>query len=195
VTFRSTKPETWLHCRISMHRNLHFYRPFSRYEMHSTRHLLELGFVTLPDVDHSLVRCTVTSCPCPTRSSASRPACCVILGSKQDMSVNSYVQTCHLLNHDDVIGTRRVSYILYMPIPEDEPWQPEWGGGLELYPVVTGSDGVTLEPTPIPSKTIPPSWNQFIFFEVQPGRSFHSVEEVVVGTDKDGKQRLSISGW
>lgn len=36
---------------------------------------------------------------------------------------------------------------------------------------------------------------QFAFFEVQPGHSFHSVEEVVVGTPEDGIQRLSISGW
>jgi hypothetical protein len=50
------------------------------------------------------------------------------------MSVNSYKKTCHLLNHDDVIGSRRVSYILYMPLPINQPWQPEWGGALELYP-------------------------------------------------------------
>ncbi len=38
-------------------------------------------------------------------------------------------------------------------------------------------------------------WNQLVFFEVQPGHSFHSVEEVVVGESEDGRQRLSISGW
>jgi hypothetical protein len=54
------------------------------------------------------------------------------------MSVNSYKKTCHLLNHDDVIGSRRVSYILYMPLPTDQPWQPEWGGALELYPGMIG---------------------------------------------------------
>lgn len=32
-------------------------------------------------------------------------------------------------------------------------------------------------------------------FEVQPGKSFHSVEEVTVETDESGRQRLSISGW
>ena len=32
-------------------------------------------------------------------------------------------------------------------------------------------------------------------FEVQPGKSFHSVEEVTVETDEFGRQRLSISGW
>ena len=117
------------------------------------------------------------------------------------MSVNSYTKGCHLLNHDDVIGTRRVSYILYMPLPHYQLWQKDWGGALELYPVKPvlrkgeECEG-ELEPQPVPAKSIPPSWNQFIFFEVQPGRSFHSVEEVVVGGEgEDGRQRLSISGW
>ncbi|KAI5893652.1 uncharacterized protein SCHCODRAFT_02622397 [Schizophyllum commune H4-8] len=121
--------------------------------------------------------------------------CGPLSGSKQDMSVNSYTKGCHLLNHDDVIGSRRVSYILYMPLPNYQLWQPEWGGALELYPVKENANG-QLEPQPVPSKTIPPSWDQFIFFEVQPGRSFHSVEEVVVGGEgEDGRDRLSISGW
>ncbi|THG97153.1 hypothetical protein EW026_g4810 [Hermanssonia centrifuga] len=120
--------------------------------------------------------------------------CGPLSGTKQDMSVNTYTKGCHLLNHDDVIGSRRVSYILYMPLPHYQGWQEDWGGALELYPVKTGPDGVP-EPEAIPSKCIPPSWNQFIFFEVQPGKSFHSVEEVVVGEGEDGRQRLSISGW
>ncbi|KAF9034983.1 nuclear protein [Hymenopellis radicata] len=121
--------------------------------------------------------------------------CGPLSGTKQDMSVNSYTKGCHLLNHDDVIGTRRVSYILYMPLPHYQLWQKDWGGALELYPVKEGVDG-NLEPEPFPAQIIPPSWNQFIFFEVQPGRSFHSVEEVVVGGEgEDGRERLSISGW
>lgn len=91
-------------------------------------------------------------------------------------------------------GSRRVSYILYMPLPQFQGWQKEWGGALELYPVKTNANGVD-EPESIPTKSIPPSWNQFIFFEVQPGKSFHSVEEVVVGEGEDGRERLSISGW
>ncbi|KAH7887435.1 nuclear protein [Phlebopus sp. FC_14] len=118
--------------------------------------------------------------------------CGPLSGAKQDMSVNSYTRGCHLLNHDDVIGSRRVSYILYMPLPYGKPWQKEYGGALELYPVRTGPDGAS-EPEAAPSKSIPPSWNQFIFFAVQPGKSFHSVEEVVVG--EEGHERLSISGW
>ncbi|KAJ2988358.1 hypothetical protein NUW54_g9139 [Trametes sanguinea] len=120
--------------------------------------------------------------------------CGPLSGTKQDMSIVSYRKGCHLLNHDDVIGTRRVSYILYMPLPHYQGWQREWGGALELYPVKPGSDGMP-EPEAVPSKSIPPVWNQFVFFEVQPGHSFHSVEEVVVGESEDGRQRLSISGW
>ncbi|KAF7964981.1 hypothetical protein HWV62_1276 [Athelia sp. TMB] len=131
--------------------------------------------------------------------------------SRRDMSVNSYTRGCHLLNHDDVIGSRRVSYILYMPRPR--AWRPEWGGALELYPPVPvdgggvgvggggvgggsgGGGGGECEPAPAPSVRIPPAWGQFVFFEVQPGRSFHAVEEVVVGQGKAGRARVSVSGW
>ncbi|TPX60978.1 hypothetical protein PhCBS80983_g01448 [Powellomyces hirtus] len=110
--------------------------------------------------------------------------CGPLSGSKTDMSINTYLNGCHLLNHDDVIGSRRVSYILYLPDP-DEPWPAHYGGALELYPVVTkGTPAVS------PTVSIPPQWNQFVMFTVQPGHSFHSVEEVVVD-----KARLSISGW
>lgn len=111
--------------------------------------------------------------------------CGPLSAKKKDMSINDYRQGCHLLNHDDVISTRRVSYILYLPDPE-QPWQAEWGGALELYPVKTKGT-----PDDVPSKVIPPKWNQFTFFTVQPGHSFHSVEEVV----HPSQSRLSISGW
>ncbi|PWN53472.1 hypothetical protein IE53DRAFT_384043 [Violaceomyces palustris] len=111
--------------------------------------------------------------------------CGPLSAKKKDMSINDYRQGCHLLNHDDVISTRRVSYILYLPDPA-QPWQAEWGGALELYPVK--SKGT---PDDVPSKVIPPKWNQYTFFAVQPGHSFHSVEEVVHPT----QSRLSISGW
>src|SRR5271169_4098650 len=50
-------------------------------------------------------------------------------GRKTDMSINSYHRGGYLLTHDDVIGTRCVSFILYL-VPE---WNDEWGGGLRLY--------------------------------------------------------------
>ncbi len=126
------------------------------------------------------------------------------------MSVNSYKKGCHLLNHDDVIGTyelfRPRRHLMFLQVPAEfltyftassgphrsgrrngeEPWK--------LYPVKEGASGIN-EPECIPSKVIPPSWNQFIFFEVQPGHSFHSVEEVVVDEGGNERQRLSISGW
>ncbi|ORY06722.1 hypothetical protein K493DRAFT_16228 [Basidiobolus meristosporus CBS 931.73] len=110
--------------------------------------------------------------------------CGPLSSSKTDLSTNIYRNGSHLLNHDDVIGTRRVSYILYLTDP-DEPWKPEDGGALELYPVLEkGTPAVS------PTVSIPPQWNQMVFFTVQPGHSFHSVEEVVVD-----KPRLSVSGW
>ncbi|KAI8332562.1 Oxoglutarate and iron-dependent oxygenase degradation C-term-domain-containing protein [Chlamydoabsidia padenii] len=111
--------------------------------------------------------------------------CGPLSGSKTDMSINSYNDGCHLLNHDDVIGTRRVSFILYLTDP-DQRWDPKDGGALELYPVI--QKGI---PATEPTVVIPPQWNQFVMFTVQPGHSFHSVEEVVA----QDKPRLSISGW
>ena len=90
-----------------------------------------------------------------------------------------------LPHRSDVISTRRLSYILYLPDPS-QPWEPRFGGALELYPVVSPHI-----PEAIPTKTIPPAWNQYTFFTVQPGHSFHSVEEVAHPT----ASRLSISGW
>jgi Rps23 Pro-64 3,4-dihydroxylase Tpa1-like proline 4-hydroxylase len=33
-------------------------------------------------------------------------------------SINVYTEGCHLLCHDDVIGSRRLSYILYLTDPD-----------------------------------------------------------------------------
>jgi Rps23 Pro-64 3,4-dihydroxylase Tpa1-like proline 4-hydroxylase len=123
-------------------------------------------------------------------------------GKKTDMAVNVYVPGCHLLCHDDVIGSRRVSYILYLTDP-DKPWQANWGGALRLYPTdeEKGEDGKLYKvPRAEFSKVIPPAWNQLSFFAVQPGESFHDVEEVYhraegVEEDDGGRVRMAISGW
>ncbi|KAK4049210.1 putative component of NuA3 histone acetyltransferase complex [Microbotryomycetes sp. JL221] len=127
--------------------------------------------------------------------------CGPLSGTKTDMSCAEYSQGCYLLNHDDVIGTRRISFILYLPLNEPA-WKPEWGGALELYPVLEADDKNPDRPNvpqAKPTKSIPPSFNQFAFFEVQPGHSFHSVEEVVVEGEvgkRGGKgARVSLSGW
>jgi len=116
---------------------------------------------------------------------------------------NVYTPGCHLLCHDDVIGSRRVSWILYLLDP-DIPWKPEWGGALRLYPTktVTTENGDQVKvPEPDFSKVIPPAWNQLSFFTVQPGESFHDVEEVYRRSEKEleendgGRIRMAISGW
>lgn len=105
-------------------------------------------------------------------------------GIKTDLSIQLYTKGCHLLTHDDVIGSRRVSFILYMPDP-DAHWKQHYGGSLQLLdslvPNVPQSD--------IYSK-LTPQFNQIAFFTVQPGLSFHAVEEV-----KTDRQRLSLQGW
>ncbi|KAL8784944.1 MAG: hypothetical protein Q9213_003686 [Squamulea squamosa] len=124
-------------------------------------------------------------------------------GKKTDMAINVYDPGCHLLCHDDVIGSRRVSYILYLTDP-DRPWKPEWGGALRLYPTVIqkDKDGKEIKvPGPDPSLSIPPAFNQLSFFAVQPGESYHDVEEVFAQSSNlqsDGNEarvRMAISGW
>ena len=123
-------------------------------------------------------------------------------GKKTDMAINVYTPGCHLLCHDDVIGSRRVSYILYMTDPDDA-WRPWWGGSLRLYPTrpVKGSGrGQQALRAPIPdhSFAIIPEWNMLSFFAVQPGESFHDVEEVYAeGDEKEHRRRMrvAISGW
>jgi Rps23 Pro-64 3,4-dihydroxylase Tpa1-like proline 4-hydroxylase len=129
--------------------------------------------------------------------------CGPLSGRKTDMAINVYTPGCYLLCHDDVIGSRKVSYILYLTDP-DTPWQPEWGGALRLFPVVEreGKDN-EIAKTPLPDvvKVIPPAWNQLSFFAVQPGESFHDVEEVYHASSKEeleknaGRIRMAISGW
>lgn len=110
--------------------------------------------------------------------------CGKLSGSKTDMSINTYTKGCHLLTHDDVIGSRRVSFILYLPDP-DKTWKSHYGGGLRLFPAI-----VPNVPKTDYDVKLTPQFNQMAFFTVQPGLSFHDVEEVRVD-----KQRLSIQGW
>ncbi|KAH8587191.1 Oxoglutarate and iron-dependent oxygenase degradation C-term-domain-containing protein [Bisporella sp. PMI_857] len=124
-------------------------------------------------------------------------------GRKTDMAINAYTPGCHFLCHGDVIGSRKVSYILYLTDP-DIPWKEEWGGALRLYPTRTYEDDngeKTVTPSPDFTKVIPPAWNQLSFFAVQPGESFHDVEEVYCARTKEqlqkegGRIRMAIIGW
>ncbi|QPG76343.1 hypothetical protein FOA43_003730 [Brettanomyces nanus] len=110
--------------------------------------------------------------------------CGKLSGSKMDISIHLYNRTCHLLTHDDVIGSRRVSYILYMPDP-DRTWKPSNGGALRLFDSI-----VPNVPKSDPYAQLSPQFNQIAFFKVQPGFSFHDVGEVI-----SSKQRLSLQGW
>lgn len=107
---------------------------------------------------------------------------------KVDCACNCHIDGCHLLCHDDVIGTRKVSYIIYMT---DENWKAEEGGALELYDKVKapGSDNEYV-PHAIPSTTHLPMRNSMAFFVVEPGVSFHAVQEVF-----GDRPRLSLQGW
>uniref|UniRef100_A0A3Q2CGW9 2-oxoglutarate and iron-dependent oxygenase domain containing 1 n=1 Tax=Cyprinodon variegatus TaxID=28743 RepID=A0A3Q2CGW9_CYPVA len=90
-----------------------------------------------------------------------------------DISCAKYEYTV-LLCHDDELEGRRVAFILYL-VP---PWQSSDGGTLDLY----STDRIV--------KSLVPSWNTLVLFEVSPV-SFHQVSEVL---SRD-KCRLSLSGW
>jgi prolyl 3-hydroxylase /prolyl 3,4-dihydroxylase len=105
------------------------------------------------------------------------------LTTRVDCAANCHAPGCHLLCHDDVIGTRKISFILYLT--DDEEWKSNEGGALELY--ASDSDG---NPEAIPSTSLLPQWNSLAFFEVKPGVSFHAVQEVF-----GERPRLSIQGW
>ncbi|VEU39134.1 unnamed protein product [Pseudo-nitzschia multistriata] len=108
---------------------------------------------------------------------------------KIDCACNCHAPGCHLLCHDDVIGTRKISYIIYMT---EENWDgPTEGGALELYgPQADDNETSSSRSTPIPVARAWPVFNSMAFFEVLPGRSFHAVQEVT-----GDRPRLSLQGW
>ena len=122
---------------------------------------------------------------------------CGELIDRTDLACNAYSGGCHLLCHDDVIGTRCVSFIIYITDPDTE-WTAADGGGLELFPLnqeqeqeqeqcqSAGSDEVEAKkrqkqkqkqkqtqrqgvPASVPSVTILPEFNTMALFVVQPG--------------------------
>ncbi|KAG8470349.1 hypothetical protein KFE25_008770 [Diacronema lutheri] len=114
---------------------------------------------------------------------------CGPLSEKTDCSVNIYAPGHHLLCHDDVIGTRRLSYIVYLTEPGRD-WRLDEGGALELYGTLPPDASGVAHPHTTPMRYVLPHWNSMALFEVQPGRSFHSVGEVLGECP-----RMSISGW
>jgi prolyl 3-hydroxylase /prolyl 3,4-dihydroxylase len=119
------------------------------------------------------------------------------LTDQVDCACNCHTSGCHLLCHDDVIGTRKVSYILYLTDHEPSPWQAYEGGALELYGSVTEqsengdkSTGTFKVPDTVPSQWYLPIFNQMAYFVVEPGASFHAIQEV-----RGDRPRLSLQGW
>lgn len=114
---------------------------------------------------------------------------CAPLTEQTDCSCNVYKRGGHLLCHDDVIGTRCVSYIIYLSRP-NKKWHPKYGGALELYPLAAEESGVPPQPEVVPSAVVPPDFGSMVLFTVQPGVSYHAVQEVF-----SSQPRLSVSGW
>ena len=114
------------------------------------------------------------------------------------MAVNTHPHSGHLLCHDDVIGDRAVSFIIYLVDPDG--WTADDGGALELYPLTDLSKvyfemmhgdlrsflararlltsaflrtGMNVQaqgvPALSPSTTIVPQFNCMAFFNVLPG--------------------------
>ncbi|XP_014670402.1 PREDICTED: prolyl 3-hydroxylase OGFOD1-like isoform X2 [Priapulus caudatus] len=102
------------------------------------------------------------------------------LNQTVDMNSSRYDSTDVLLCHDDKLEGRRIAYILYL-VP---PWTEADGGCLDLFAVdeLKRPDKVV--------KSLVPSWNTLVFFEVSPV-SFHQVAEVL----SEDKTRLSVNGW
>ena len=122
--------------------------------------------------------------------------CARLSGTKQDCSANIYMGGGHLLCHDDVIGTRAVSYIVYLTEDDDatNPWTEQHGGALQLYDLREASRKGA--PAFDPTVSILPKFNRMAFFAVAPGQSYHQVQEVFGSPDDPGfRPRLSISGW
>ncbi|XP_040471746.1 prolyl 3-hydroxylase OGFOD1 [Falco naumanni] len=97
-----------------------------------------------------------------------------------DISCAKYEYSDVLLCHDDELEGRRIAFILYL-VP---PWEKSDGGTLDLY-----SADEHFQPQQI-VKSLVPSWNTLVFFEVCPF-SFHQVSEIL----SEEKCRLSVSGW
>ncbi|NXT19529.1 OGFD1 hydroxylase, partial [Syrrhaptes paradoxus] len=109
-----------------------------------------------------------------------------------DISCAKYEYTDVLLCHDDELEGRRIAFILYL-VP---PWEKSDGGTLDLY-----SADEHFQPQQI-VKSLVPSWNTLVFFEVSPV-SFHQARSLMCCSTlfqvsevlSEEKCRLSVSGW
>lgn len=89
--------------------------------------------------------------------------------------VSRYSENCFLSNHtDDVNG--KLAFVCHLT----KDWNPDWGG---LYLDLRDTKNI---------KTICPSFNKLVLFEVTAGVAPHSVTQVVSNSNKE---RISVSGW
>lgn len=89
--------------------------------------------------------------------------------------VSRYASRCFLSEHtDDVNG--KVAFVCHLT----KDWNPDWGG---LYLDLRDKANI---------KTILPSFNKMVIFEVTDGVAPHSVTQVV---DNTLHERISVSGW
>jgi prolyl 3-hydroxylase /prolyl 3,4-dihydroxylase len=91
---------------------------------------------------------------------------CGELTDRVDMSANVYGQGHHLLCHDDVIGNRKLSFIIYLP-DRSSTWTVADGGCLELYLPLPDSGAVNAcatccgEQSVVPTKVLTRSTREF----------------------------------
>ena len=89
--------------------------------------------------------------------------------------VSRYSENCFLSNHtDDVNG--KLAFVCHLT----KDWNPDWGG---LYLDLRDTKNI---------KTICPSFNKLVIFEVTDGVAPHSVTQIV---NNSNKERISVSGW
>lgn len=105
---------------------------------------------------------------------------CGELCERVDMAAQAYDTGCHLMCHDDVISTRKITFVLYLHDPDETAWEQREGGGMEFY----------RELDPKPTAEILPDFNRALFFGVEPGKSYHAVREIT-----GDRTRLSLQGW
>ncbi|XP_065350440.1 prolyl 3-hydroxylase OGFOD1 [Cloeon dipterum] len=102
------------------------------------------------------------------------------LTDRCDTFCSRYEHTDYLLCHDDRCSTRKIAFLYYL----NKNWKEGDGGTLDLF----NSDD-QKQPKDL-VKSIQPSWNRFLFFEVSEN-SHHQVSELV----NQDKIRVAVSGW
>ena len=89
--------------------------------------------------------------------------------------VSKYSEKCFLSEHTDE-PNGKLAFVYHLT----KNWNPDWGG---LYLNLTDKNNI---------KTICPSFNKLVIFDVKNYKTPHSVTQVV---DNCIHERISITGW